>query len=888
MNEKASMRTVKPNRALLWNLLDFLLLSFGLALFFRVNTFFAGNEFLLVESALARQDGLIASIAVALLLTIIFYFWRRFRNYQLANKLIFAFIILSLTTALGISQVVSRTVRSSLTQEIGSNFVVQTGSLRNQVNLYFHEKVGQLQALALVDSVKEALEQRNDSYEGSAQEIINQIQQLDEQWVAAADDDPLISQVVTPDEEINPTSYQLQDYLEAFPAHSEIFVTDQYGATLASTGRLSDYYQADEAWWQAAWNGGTGALYISDPEYDESADVTALLIALPIYSEETGDILGIVRSTLVVDDLYALIGEQRLGESGHALLLDKEGTVLFEPDFNNGATDAELSEELRQSFISQEADFVVAQDVSGNESIFGYALLHPDADLLSSVGELNAPLTAAIHALGWVVVVRQDTAEAFATVAAISQVIQVVSVVAVIVAALLGYWVARLIVKPIQELSIAVNAVGAGNLDTPLPAPGRDEVGSLVTNFGRMVAQLKATLETLQGRNRDLDLTVEIGRELTRARELTETLNQAVETIRSRFDLYYTQIYLVDPSRRHLILRAGTGETGRLLVERGHRLVIGAGSLNGLAAARREPVIVADTNRSELHRPNPLLPETRSEMVIPLLAGEQLVGVLDLQSAETNRLSEDVVGSFVALAGQLAIAIQNATLFSEVQQARAETEQYTRRLLNQGWQEFLNGVDRPERLVTAYSLGDALPLDEIDEMSAGQDQLVVPLAVAGAPIGQIRLQDDLARNWTAQDTQILDAVAAKMANQIENLRLLTEAEQYRRQTEEVTRRLTREHWQEYLTTTQQQSLGFVYDQNQVVTTTEDELEADLRRSLSVEGEIVGELALSGITTLDEEAQMILQQVVTKASRPIVDPSPGRTDGAGADPNRRSG
>ena len=865
MNEKTNTQTTRPKRVHFRNLFDVFLFSLGLFVIFRLNVYLAGNETLVNEAVFAGRETIFAIAIIVLFAATFVYFARRFQHYQLATKLIIAFVVVSLATALGISQIASRTVRSSLVQEVGTSFVTQTGSLRNQVNLYFHEKVSQLQALALVDTVKSTLELRNDSYEGSTEEIIEQIQQLDELWLTAADDDPLISRVVTPDEATNPVSYQLYDYLETFPAHTEIFVTDRYGATLASTGRLSDYYQADESWWQAAWNDGAGAIYISDPEFDDSAGITALLVALPIRDEDSGEILGIVRSTLAVDDLYALIGELRLGESGYAMLLDNDGTILYEPGASEAAVTSELSADLRRALISDEANFLIAPNEEGDETLFGHTLLHSEADLQSGVGELNASLTEAIHALGWAAVVRQDTSEAFAPVAVINKVIEVASVGAVALAAILGYLVAGFIVKPIQQLSLAVQAVGDGNLDAPLPTTGRDEVGSLVTNFGRMVGQLKTTLQNLQGRNRDLDLTIEIGRELTQTRELTETLNQAVETIRSRFDLYYTQIYLVDPSQRHLILRAGTGETGRLLVERGHRLVIGAGSLNGMAAARREPVIVADTNRSELHRPNPLLPETRSEMVIPLLAGEQLVGVLDLQSVETNRLSEDVVASFVALAGQLAIAIQNAALFSEVQQARAETEQYTRRLLNQGWQDFLNGVDRPQRLVTAYGLGDPLPLDEIAEKPADQEQLVVPLAVAGASIGQIRLQDNLTRKWTEQDNQILQAVADKMANQIENLRLLAEAEQYRRQTQEVSRRLTREHWQGYLTATEQRNLGFVYDQNQVVTATEDDLEVDLKRSLSVEGEIIGELMFSGLTTLNENEQIILQQVVNKAS-----------------------
>ena len=99
-------------------------------------------------------------------------------------------------------------------------------------------------------------------------------------------------------------------------------------------------------------------------------------------------------------------------------------------------------------------------------------------------------------------------------------------------------------------------------------------------------------------------------------------LAEAVVIIRERFDLYYTQIYLTDPTGRSLVLRAGTDEVGQTLVNRGHRLPIDMSSLNEIAAAERRAVIVEDTETNPLHRANTLLPNTRSEMVIPLLVGE--------------------------------------------------------------------------------------------------------------------------------------------------------------------------------------------------------------------------------------------------------------------------
>lgn len=865
MSEKAHPNTMRPKRSIFRIMLDVVVYLGALLMLFGINSFLAGNTVPLYRAIAAGRETAVAIGLIVLYVAASAYIWRQYQDYQLSGKLVVAFVGVSFVIVMGISQVVTRVVRSSLTEDIGAALTIETGGLRNEVDLFFHEKAGQIQTLVLIDSFKEQLAERNASYSGSAADIQAEIEQLDEQWLVASDDDPLITQVTSANADINPLAFQLYDYLEAFPQQTELFITDRYGATVAATGRLSDYYQADEEWWQAAWNDGQGAIYISEPQYDASADIMAILIAVPIVSEEENEILGIARSTVDARGIFAILDRFQRGETGYAFLLNGAGEIIGDSAAENETSDAALSEAIRQQVLEQNVNTVIGLDEAGEETIFGSAPLHSEADAEEASSELNEQLAEAIHSLDWVVVIRQSTAEAFATVNTISATIALASLGAIIASGVMGYIIANHTVQPIKQLSAVAQAVGEGELDTALPQTGQDEIGVLVNSFGQMIGRLKDSLANLQARNRDLDLASEIGRELARTRELATTLRESAEVIRERYGLYYAQIYLLDPSGRHLILRAGTGETGRLLVQRGHRLVIGPGSLNGMAAARRAPVIVADTERSESHRPNPLLPDTRSELAIPLVAGDELVGILDLQSDAPNFFAESSVVSFEALAAQLAIAIQNAALFTETQAARAETEQYTRRLLNEGWQGFLNGIERQEKMVAAYDISAELPLQEVDETPANLDQLAVPIQLAGLPIGHIRLEDKGERGWTEQETEILRAVADKVANHLENLRLLAEAEQYRRQMEEVTRRLTREHWQDYLISSRQQNLGFVYEQNQVVDLVETEPQADLKRSLSVDGEIIGEIALSGLDELDEDAQVILHQVITKAS-----------------------
>jgi putative methionine-R-sulfoxide reductase with GAF domain len=152
-------------------------------------------------------------------------------------------------------------------------------------------------------------------------------------------------------------------------------------------------------------------------------------------------------------------------------------------------------------------------------------------------------------------------------------------------------------------------------------------------NANHALQSLTTNLEQrVEERTHDLKLASEVGRTVSeKAKNVSEMLNDAVEMIRARFNLYYTQIYLTDSSGQTIILRAGTGTVGKELVQKEHSLRINSASLNGRAASEKSPVIVTDTNTNPSFLPNPLLPKTRSEMSIPLIVDQKVVGVLDMQ-----------------------------------------------------------------------------------------------------------------------------------------------------------------------------------------------------------------------------------------------------------------
>ena len=773
---------------------------------------------------------------------------------SLRNKLMAIFIVVVVVTvsAVGVAAVLG--LRPAFTQQIGETYDQQAVNLSQLAYSFLEVKMSQVVAMAASDPLKEQLEARNESYTGDEASILAEIQALDRHWVAAGDNDPLIQSIITPDPAVNPTTLQLNDYLATFPDHTEIFVTDRYGATVSATERLSDYYQADEDWWQAAWNDGQGAYYISEPEYDESAGVLASLIAVPVYSEETGEVLGILRSTLVVDGLYEIIDSVRYGETGHAVLFKHNAEVLYEPAGYESS--AELAPSLREHLVT-ETHFMLATDSNGDQSLFGHTpLVSPKV----AMGTTETRISKAIENLALAVVVRQEAYEAFAPITRLTQTIILVALVVLGLAGVGAFYLASFISRPILALTKTVEAVGLGDLNAALPPVGGDEIGTLTTGFGNTVARLREMVGTLEqrvaARTQNLELAAEVGRAVSQVRNLDDMLQDACELIREQFGLYYVQVYLTNSGQTYLELQAGTGEVGAQLRERKHRLQLNTGSINGRAAFEKRTVVISDTAESATFRPNSLLPDTRGEMAVPLIVGEKVVGVLDMQSNEPGVLTEETLPAFEALAGQLAVAIQNANLVAEAQEARAEVETQARHLVRTGWGEYMDAVHKPEHYGFVFDQKEITSLVETAETQLPPEgkTLSVPISLTGEMLGSL-VVEFYEENQTEQTSELVNTVARQVAQQIENLRLLESAERYRYEAEQAVRRQTREGWQGYINMKTDESLGFLYDLNEVRPYNNGHTadESGLTLPLKVREEAIGKLSVEGLTPDDKDA-----------------------------------
>ncbi len=399
---------------------------------------------------------------------------------------------------------------------------------------------------------------------------------------------------------------------------------------------------------------------------------------------------------------------------------------------------------------------------------------------------------------------------------------------------------------------------------------------ALAQSRGELEERVAERTAAAERRNLYLALATEIGQNVAQVRALDTMLQDAAEIIRAFFGLYYVQVYLVNPSQTELVLQIGTGTVGAELMARNHRLPLDDTSINGRAALSLRTVVIADTTSSAFFRPNPLLPETRSEMAVPLAVGSQLIGVLDMQSSQAGMLGEEALIAFEPLAGQLAVAIQNARLIAETERARNELQSLARRLTRSGWDEYLDAVHQPELTGFSFANDQMTPISETVQNTAF---VTAPLEILGTQIGTLTIEPHTAvgsgQGEAVQNTasaihpradDLAQGVARQIAQQIENLRLLNNADRYRAEAEEAMRRLTRQAWQDAQGRLAEE--GYLYHDHRVKPLGKNEEAVDSGQldavqntaALTIRDESIGEITLLGAAPLSESEQEMLTSV----------------------------
>ena len=447
--------------------------------------------------------------------------------------------------------------------------------------------------------------------------------------------------------------------------------------------------------------------------------------------------------------------------------------------------------------------------------------------------------------------------------------------IAIMVPAIAGALVlSKGISGPIVELANAARAFAAGRLDHAIDTRATGEVGVLARSFNTMAEQLRDLVGSLEQRVADrtrelasrsqeleranteleearrrqeainrqlkeanerarrraaqLQAVTEVGRAIAQVRAPERLLLEVTELISHHFGYYHVGIFMIDQAGRYAVLRAANSEGGQRMLARNHKLAVGDQGIVGYVTAAGEPRVALDVTSASLrrersierpvepgadavHLAHPDLPDTRSEMVLPLQVGGQTIGALDVQSVEAQAFDSQDVAMLSVLADQVAIAIENTRLLQQSLESLAEADKAQRRYLQQAWQGFLQ--QRPD-LQFEYTLegvpsaldvelpitqqavarGESAVMSDVTvkegDGTVARAALSVPIKLRGQVIGVIDLHEaDKARTWTEHEIALVQAVADQMAQTLEGARLF-EQTQARAQREQLVGQIT--------------------------------------------------------------------------------------------------
>ncbi len=491
-----------------------------------------------------------------------------------------------------------------------------------------------------------------------------------------------------------------------------------------------------------------------------------------------GSVAGVIVTNVLAKNFLNMLRSS----SAVVYLADDDGYYLYHPD------------EAKRWGRDLGTDITIFDDFSGETASL---LLSDDAGDTTEAGNFisHRPLSVpGYEQITWYLGYVESQSTVLAPVFSFIRGAVVVAVLALVVAVLAAIGINRVITRPIIELEQAAAKVSAGDFNVQITPQTQDEIGTLTEAFISMTSQLKSLVEGLEDkiaeRTQAIETTANISRKLTTILDLDELLQEVVTQLQKTLELYHVHIYLRNESTGELIMAEGSGLVGQQLKSRGHKLQPGQGIV-GRVAQSGEPFLAADVNIVPNFIRNPLLPNTQSELALPLRKGDQILGVLDMQSEETGRFTTETVYLMQSIADQVAIAADNARLFQRAQEGAATALELNRQLTQQSWGHLRNigasgyifsaGQTTPTNSewlpVMTRAVKEKSPVQNGGSVdSPGPAAIAIPLLLRDEIIGVIALERAEDEGWSEDELITLENVTNQVALALESARLSYETE----------------------------------------------------------------------------------------------------------------
>lgn len=321
----------------------------------------------------------------------------------------------------------------------------------------------------------------------------------------------------------------------------------------------------------------------------------------------------------------------------------------------------------------------------------------------------------------------------------------------------------------------------------------KNDQATLERRVNDRTAELQLANQYNERRAKQFEAISQVSRAINQTQNLQDLLPQITQVISEQFNFYHVGIFLLDTNNEFAVLAAANSEGGQNMLARNHKLKVGQVGIVGNVAGSGIPRIALDTGADAIYFNNPDLPQTRSEIALPLFrGGQQLIGIIDVQSTEQNAFGQEDVQILITLADQVSIAIANARLYEETQKALLESEMHYRRDIQSGWAKFarsqkLVGIRRqgmksdllhePLNLPGAVevTLSGTTYQKKADENDSST-QWTIPMKLRGEVVGMLNIKTDADRVWSADEMDIITAIIDRAALSIDSARLLNESQ----------------------------------------------------------------------------------------------------------------
>lgn len=574
----------------------------------------------------------------------------------------------------------------------------------------------------------------------------------------------------------------LQAVAASYPYMYLVSTTDTRGINVARSDDEAPKDYSDRLWYK---NAAAGAEVTFQVLIGRTTGRPALVVSTPI-RDSNGQILGVVMFASELTAISDLVVEAKIGQTGFSYLVNESDVLLAHPSIDELMLQAGGDQPKLVSFAE---DMPVAALRAGKTPPLRYS----DAQGVQWVAYYRQLEN------GWGLVAQQRADEILASARLLQRTAWGVILGGGVVLFLFVWATMRQAFQPVAALTETVKAITAGSLDRVAAVESGDEIGTLAQAFNVMTSRLRELISSLERRvaERTLDLetrsaqlqaAAEVGRAVATIRNLDELLPLVTRLISERFGFYHVGIFLLDENKEFAVLRAANSEGGRRMLERGHRLRVGQQGIVGYVTQQRKPRIALNVGEDAAFFNNPDLPDTQSEMALPLIVGDELLGALDVQSTQVSAFSTQDVQTLSVLADQVAIAINQARLLRQTEQLLETERRLYGEISRRAWVE---QVRAKGSLGILRNQSGLMQVSEIQDpqirraLETGQtvvdlhnmSVLYVPIKVRGQVVGILRTRrPEEAGGWTEEDIRLVEGLAEQLAISLESARSYQESQ----------------------------------------------------------------------------------------------------------------